>query len=212
MLVTCRWSIAPECTGVLILYFNAGYSFQADEALFPYNSFYAHRVWIMSARNKPLICAVLTSAWTQLIVIYFVLHPIGRNSTQNSATMLDSWVSPAGAISSAVCDAIITISIFIYLRPLRNSPLRKANYLRQFNFVFMQMGVITFTTNLTVLILLLCSPDLTSGKYLGIVAGTLLPQTYTNSMLAVLNARKPIRDRERDDQSAIVEIPTLIIV
>ncbi|KAL4065792.1 hypothetical protein V8B97DRAFT_1982018 [Scleroderma yunnanense] len=109
----------------------------------------------MSARNKPLICAVLTSAWTQLILGLVLL--LEENSTQNSATMLDSWVSPAGAISSAVCDAIITISIFIYLRPLRNSPLRKANYLRQFNFVFMQMGVITFTTNLTVLILLLVS-------------------------------------------------------
>ncbi|KAL4074030.1 hypothetical protein J3A83DRAFT_4233041 [Scleroderma citrinum] len=197
MLVTCRRSIAPECTGGLPCSSKCLLAFCVQ-------CFYAHRVWIMSGRNKPLICAVLTSAWTQLMLL------LEENSTQNSATVFDNWVSPVGAISSAVCDGIITISIFIYLRPLRNSPLWKASYLRQFNFIFIQMGIITFATTLTVLILY--SPDLTSGKYLSTAPGTILPKIYTNSMLAVLNARKPIRDRERADQSAIVEVPTLIIV
>ncbi|KAL4078509.1 hypothetical protein V8B97DRAFT_1915061 [Scleroderma yunnanense] len=155
MLVTCRRSIAPECTG--------GLPWQMNAVILKANVMVI-LLCTQSLDNSPLRGHSSFWGW-------------------NSATVFDNWVSPVGAISSAVCDGIITISIFIYLRPLRNSPLWKASYLRQFNFIFIQMGIITFATTLTVLILY--SPDLTSGKYLSTAPGTILPKIYTNSMLAV---------------------------
>ncbi|KAL4077592.1 hypothetical protein J3A83DRAFT_4185942 [Scleroderma citrinum] len=180
--------------------------------------FYAHRVWIMSARNKLLICAVLTCSCAQLVSLLIskiqVLLAEG-NSTHNITTLFDTWFGAFDGISCAVCDAIITISVFIYLRPLRNSPVR-------FNFLFVQMGLITLNpitgclliidfSVTTLMVAILYDPVLTSGKYLTATPGAILSKTYTNSMLALLNARKQIRDRERANPSA-VEIPTLATI
>lgn len=49
------------------------------------------------------------------------------------------------------------------------------------------------------------------GKYLTAAPGAILGKTYSNSMLAVLNARKPIRDQQQQQQAQVrpSEIPTL---
>ncbi|KIM54265.1 hypothetical protein SCLCIDRAFT_386629 [Scleroderma citrinum Foug A] len=101
------------------------------------------------------------------------------------------------------------MSTFIYLRLLRNSPIRKIHHLHKFNFLFVQMGLITLVTTLMVAILYI--PVLSSGKYLTAAPGAILSKTYTNSMLALLNARKQMRDRERVNPSAI-EIPRLATI
>ncbi|KAL4077591.1 hypothetical protein J3A83DRAFT_4214841 [Scleroderma citrinum] len=49
---------------------------------------------------------------------------IAQVNSHDIAMLFNSWFCPAISMSSAICDAIITIGIFIYLRPLRNSPFR----------------------------------------------------------------------------------------
>ncbi|KIN96636.1 hypothetical protein M404DRAFT_1006659, partial [Pisolithus tinctorius Marx 270] len=145
--------------------------------------FYAHRVWIIGNRNK-----LLTGAVSGII-----------------DTLFSSPYSPMNALGSAICDAIITTSVFLYLRP-SGGLLRKENHIHRLNLVFVQMGLITFLTSLALAILYY--QDQLVGKYLTAAPGAILGKTYSNSMLAVLNARKPIRDQQQA-QARPSEIPTL---
>ncbi|KAL4071687.1 hypothetical protein V8B97DRAFT_1961770 [Scleroderma yunnanense] len=179
MLVTCRRNTSYGCTLALPWQLSVTLVTNCTVA-FCVQCFYAHRVWIMSARNKLLICAVLTCSCAQLVVGMILLAE--GNSTHNITTLFDTWFGAFDGISCAVCDAIITISVFIYLRPLRNSPVRyvqvmslcilgrdhrdvfflsvctypivrKVHYIHRFNFLFVQMGLITLVTTLMVAIL-----------------------------------------------------------
>ncbi|KAL4065944.1 hypothetical protein J3A83DRAFT_4261743 [Scleroderma citrinum] len=161
----------------------------------------------MSARNKPLICLVLIFACAQLV--FGMLFAADGYSTQNVTVLFNNWFCSVTSLASAICDLIITISAFIYLRPLRHSAIRKVHYIQQFNFIFMQMGLVTSITSLMVTIFY--SQFHTSVVYLASAPTMMLSKAYTNSMLAVLNARKSIRDRERANPSA-VELPTLPLI
>ncbi|KAL4077596.1 hypothetical protein J3A83DRAFT_4214962 [Scleroderma citrinum] len=84
--------------------------------------------------------------------------------------------------------------------------IRKVHFIHHLHFIFVQMGTITCATALTMVIFY---PQIqTSGTYLTIAPAGLLSKTYTNSMLAVLNARKTLRDRERANLS-VLELPTI---
>ncbi|KAL4065952.1 hypothetical protein J3A83DRAFT_4261854 [Scleroderma citrinum] len=154
----------------------------------------------MRTGNKPLICLVLSFACTQLV------FAASAYTTREVAALFDNWFCSVTSLSNAICDVIIMISTFIYLRPLRNSPIRKVHYIRQFNFIFMQMGLITSITSL--MLAIFYTQFHTPAMYLANAPTLMLSKTYTNSMLAVLNARKLVRDRERANPSA-VELPTL---
>ncbi|KIN96638.1 hypothetical protein M404DRAFT_242551 [Pisolithus tinctorius Marx 270] len=68
------------------------------------------------------------------------------------------------------------------------------------------MGLITFMGALAMTILYF--QDQLVGKYFTAAPGAILGKTYANSMLAVLNARKSIRDQQQA-QALPLEIPTL---
>lgn len=203
ILVSCRQNTSYYCTLGLPWDLNVSIVTNCLVAFFV-QCFYAHRVWIVSGQNKPLLCAVLATAWAQLI--FGILFMIEANAT-NSIT--NTLYCPLNSLASAACDAIITISIWIYLRPLRNSLLQKDQYIDQFNLIFVQMGMITFAT--CVLMIIFYSQIPVSGSYLTAGPGAVLSKTYTNSMLAVLNARKPFRDREHANLSAF-ELPTIMSI
>ncbi|KAL4071686.1 hypothetical protein V8B97DRAFT_425723 [Scleroderma yunnanense] len=63
----------------------------------------------------------------------------------------------------------------------------------------------------TFMVAILYSQAHISGKFLTAAPSGVLSKIYANSMLAVLNARKPIRDRERAGPS-VVELPTLVTI
>ncbi|KAI5983909.1 hypothetical protein EDD15DRAFT_2313321 [Pisolithus albus] len=69
------------------------------------------------------------------------------------------------------------------------------------------MGLITFASALTTSALYYDSDQ--AGQYFTAAPVSLLSKTYTNSMLAVLNARKRIRDRQQLEQASPSELPTL---
>ncbi|KAI6123064.1 hypothetical protein EV401DRAFT_1299617 [Pisolithus croceorrhizus] len=116
--------------------------------------------------------------------------------------------SAANALASAICDAIITASIYFCLRRSQNGlGLLQENSIQKLAFVFVQMGLITFTSALTTSALYYES-DLV-GRYFTAAPVSLLSKTYSNSMLAVLNARKCIRDQRQSAQASPSELPTL---
>ncbi|KAL4071692.1 hypothetical protein V8B97DRAFT_2109878 [Scleroderma yunnanense] len=202
VLVTCRRDISYECTlglpwdlyVVIVTMCSVAFCVQWCDAQFlicasepqaslPNYSFYAHRVWIISDRNKPLFCAVLTFACAQFI--FGMLFMAEGISTNNMAIMFNSWFCPLDSVSSAICDAIITISICVYLRPLRSSPFRKVHFIHHLHFIFVQMGTITCATALTMVIFY---PQIqTSGTYLTIAPAGLLSKSWYHFTPVSLN-------------------------
>ncbi|KAI6104487.1 hypothetical protein EV401DRAFT_666427 [Pisolithus croceorrhizus] len=89
---------------------------------FSVQCFYAHRVWIIGSRNMLLTAACLTG---------------------NIATLFSSQYALINALGSAICDMIITTSVFFYFRHSQARLLWRANYMCKLNLVFVQMGLIT---------------------------------------------------------------------
>ncbi|KIM65466.1 hypothetical protein SCLCIDRAFT_1159071 [Scleroderma citrinum Foug A] len=181
VLVSCRQNTSYYCT--LGLPWDLNKHYQGVHS----NQF--------SDQNKPLLCAVppdqLATAWAQLM---FTIEANAANSITNTL------YCPLNSLASAACDAIITISIWIYLRPLRNSPFHKDQYIDQFNLIFVEMGMITFATG--VLMMILYTQISASGSYLTAGPSAVLSKSqyrftttgvdltiyhiaYANSMLAV---------------------------
>lgn len=150
---------------------------------------------------------MLFAALTQLV--FGSLTVEDAYESDNVATFFSNPADSAvNALASAVCDAIITASVYFCLRrpgaglgPMRENPIQK------FNLVFVQMGLITFTSALTTSVLYYES-DLI-GQYFTAAPVSMLGKTYSNSMLAVLNARKPIRDRQQFVPASPSQLPTL---
>ncbi|KAL4080975.1 hypothetical protein J3A83DRAFT_4203732 [Scleroderma citrinum] len=103
--------------------------------------------------------------------------------TRSASVMFTSRFLPWNAIMSAICDAIITISIFWFLRSSYSGIIRSENYIQKLNRVFVQMGVVTFLNALMTAILYYQTGEV--GRSLTAGPGTVLCKSYTNSMLAV---------------------------
>ncbi|KAF8834843.1 hypothetical protein BDN67DRAFT_975715 [Paxillus ammoniavirescens] len=158
---------------------SAGCSTYFNSAL---DSFYAHTVWIISGHNRVITFGVMASTTAQFVVIGDVVRTPTLEALVNSK--YQAWSS----LSSATCDVIITTSVFYYLRPGRTGFIRRGNIIKRLNFYFIQDGQV--------------------GQYLTAAPGIILSKTYVNSMLAVLNSRKPIRD-QRDHPPTEIDVPTI---
>ncbi|KAI6030329.1 hypothetical protein EDC04DRAFT_91193 [Pisolithus marmoratus] len=219
-LINCRWNTTYACTlempwdfstalgtSCLVSFFVQWFeAFLTLRSAFSTsrNSFYAHRVWIIGNRNKLLTGAVFVTALVQ-VVFGFALLGVARY-TDNITTLFSSPYNPVNSLGSAVCDAIITASVSFYLRPSRTGLPRKDDNIQKLNLVFVQMGVITFLNAIAITILYY--QDNMVGKYFTTAPGTMKCKTYSNSLLAVLNARKSIRDQQ-EAQAPPLELPTL---
>lgn len=168
--------------------------------------FYAHRVWIIGGRNELLTCGVILAAFAQLAFGASALED--AYDSNNIATYFSNPDLAANALASAICDAVITASVFFCLRRSQNgSVLLQENSIQKLSLIFVQMGLITFASALTTSALYYDSDQ--AGQYFTAAPVSLLSKTYTNSMLAVLNARKRIRDRQQLEQASPSELPTL---
>ncbi|KIJ10785.1 hypothetical protein PAXINDRAFT_101915 [Paxillus involutus ATCC 200175] len=109
--------------------------------------------------------------------------------TPTFSVLSDSRFTSWSALSSAICDAIITSSVYYYLRPARTGIVRKGNIIKRLNFVFIQMGLLSFINALAV-VLLYSIQDRLLGQYLTAAPGIILGKSYVNSMLAVSASKK----------------------
>ncbi|KAI6105286.1 hypothetical protein EDD16DRAFT_1633184 [Pisolithus croceorrhizus] len=99
---------------------------------------------------------------------------------------------------------IITTSVFFYFRHSQARLLWRANYMCKLNLVFVQMGLITSSSAITLAILYF--QDQLTAQYLTAAPGCMLSKAYSNSMLAVLNARKLVYNQQ---QALSLELPAL---
>ncbi|KAL4073140.1 hypothetical protein V8B97DRAFT_1916554 [Scleroderma yunnanense] len=74
-------------------------------------------------------------------------------SVHSTSVMFTSQFLLWTSFASAVCNAIITISIFWFLQSSQTNIIRSENYVQKLNHIFIQMGMITFANSLMTAIL-----------------------------------------------------------
>ncbi|KAI6147975.1 hypothetical protein BKA82DRAFT_4146690 [Pisolithus tinctorius] len=202
-LILCRWKTTNSCTLRLPwdLSANLGSGFFVS---FFVQCFYAHRVWIIGGQSKLLMGIVLFVALTALVLGFLMLGDMYNNN--DLGALFNNPYSPVNALASAICDGIITTSIYLSLRRSQSGLLQKQNSLQKLNIVFVQMGTITSLSALSMAILYYQNQPV--GEYLTSAPGFMISKAYSNSMLAVLNARKLVNDQQQLAPSPS-ELPTL---
>ncbi|OAX35314.1 hypothetical protein K503DRAFT_376933 [Rhizopogon vinicolor AM-OR11-026] len=202
LLVVCRRNDSPKCqiipwelfTGILL----------ACALSFIVQCFYAHRIWIITCKNRKLTGSVLVTALAQ--------YGLGTSAailtaqTRNAASAFTSRLEIPYSVASATCEALISGIILLYLRPGRNGVKRSNNYIQQLIVISVQMGVF----NSLVAIVWLLLHFIQGGSYWTAFPAAILCKSNANSLLAVLNARKSIRSQQRNHIS-LIPLSTIIV-
>ncbi|KAG1734595.1 hypothetical protein EDB19DRAFT_1142914 [Suillus lakei] len=91
------------------------------------------------------------------------------------------------------------------MRPARTDNIRRKsrNHVSKMMWIFVSMGLLPCIMAITVAVL-----DSFVGQFYTAAPGAVIGKSYMNSMMAVLNARKSIRDRERLGYN-LTELPTI---
>lgn len=170
-------------------------------------SFYIHRVWIISGRNKLVIGPICVAAFFQILFGLLCTGTVLK--ARDWQVMFNDPVYPAlAAGSSSVCDALITTSVAYFLRTKRSQMHRRENYIRQLKIVFMEMGLMSCIMS-ALLAVTLTFQDPQARQYWAAAPAPILIKTYFNSMLAVLNARKVIRERQVEGGGLMYDLATI---
>ncbi|KAG0708168.1 hypothetical protein DFH29DRAFT_522228 [Suillus ampliporus] len=166
--------------------------------------FYAHRVWIITEHNRfitGIICVLaIASFGFGMITSGLMFH------TRSPDVLFDTKWSQFAAFADALCDLVITGTVWWFLRPARTGNVRSKsrNYLKPLTQIFVNMGLFSCFVAVTMAVLY----QVQNGQFYSAAPGALLGKTYLNSMMAVLNARKSIRERQRVSRS-MTELPTI---
>ncbi|KAF8429461.1 hypothetical protein L210DRAFT_3563429 [Boletus edulis BED1] len=145
--------------------------------------FYAHRIWISEFRRLPTATTLMQFAFGMSTV-----------STRSIVALSSSPWSPRSALMSAICDVLITGSVFFYLREGRREVPRSQNYFRHLTIVFINMGLFTCLVSVGWCLVYVVQ----GGQFFVALPTAFISKAYTNSMMAVLNARKAVREREEE--------------
>lgn len=123
--------------------------------------------------------------------------------------MFDHPEYPAlAAGASSACDALITILVAYFLRTERPQMRGQDNYIHHLKVVFMEMGLLSCIISLVVVMALMLG-DSKARSYWAIAPGLILTKAYFNSMLAVLNTRRVIRERQVEAHGLMYDLVTL---
>ncbi|KAH7914011.1 hypothetical protein BJ138DRAFT_503787 [Hygrophoropsis aurantiaca] len=120
--------------------------------------------------------------------------------------MFDLGSVPYGTIVLAIsvaCDALISGSIYYYLRPGRAGIKRTETRIQNITTIFVNMGFLTCITSLAMIVLFFAK----AGNYIAAPA-PIACKSYVNSVLAILNARKPVAPPKK---ATTFELPTIQI-
>ncbi|KAG2348435.1 hypothetical protein BDR05DRAFT_957044 [Suillus weaverae] len=146
----------------------------------------------------------MSSSWF-LVVGGLALH------TRSSEVMFSTKWSPISSFTGALCDCIVTGSIWLFMRPARTGNVRRKsrNYISEMMWIFINMGLFSCIVAITVAVLYMFQDGLI-GQFYTAAPGAVIGKSYMISMMAVvrLNARKSIRERERLGYN-LTELPTI---
>jgi len=169
-------------------------------------SFYAHRVWIISGNKKHITIAILVTAILQFGIGGWYTFVVLRDGTIEFL-YTDPFILYGAAVST-LCDILITGAAFKYMR--KTDLRRRVNFIQDLAVVFINMGALTCLISITVGAVYLIQSA--SDRYWVGAPGIAIVRGYVNSNLAVLNARWPIRQREERRLEHSIELPTLSII
>lgn len=224
ILISCRRSTSLECTTKLPWQMVLGV-FMACWIVFAVQCFYAHRVWIITEHNRlitGIICAFATTAFGQFFrsqipniwlfrtVVFGTITGGLIFYTRNPVDLFGKKWCQVSAVAGALCDILITGTVWWFLRPARTDNVRSQPiYLNKLTQIFVNMGLFTCIVAI-VMVALYQVQDGGLGQFYSALPGSLLAKTYLNSMMAVLNARKSIRERQQLEVGrSPMELPTI---
>ncbi|KAF8873179.1 hypothetical protein CPB84DRAFT_648890 [Gymnopilus junonius] len=188
----------PLALGVIV------WSFKVVIVLFV-QSLYALRVWKLG-RHFHRIWPVLVVA---IVVSGYVIGILLAVKVYNIKTFLEltevAWVIYASFASATAIDIVIAIAICFYLGRSRSSFSGTTYRIIKIMQYVLVSGFLTSACSLSALITFAVMP--TTLIFLGIEF--LLTKLYINSYLAMLNARKSVRDDESSAFSSISRIMNL---
>ncbi|KAG1888134.1 hypothetical protein F4604DRAFT_1899772 [Suillus subluteus] len=152
-------------------------------------SFYAHRVWIITEYNR-LITGIIVNTNLQcaFAIAAFVFGMITGGLifyTRNPVDLFGKKWCQISAVAGALCDILITGTVWWFLRPARTDNVRSnPNYLNKLTQIFVNMGLFTCIVAIAMVVLYQVQ-DGGLGQFYSALPGSLLAKTYLNSMMAV---------------------------
>ncbi|KAH7926562.1 hypothetical protein BV22DRAFT_340740 [Leucogyrophana mollusca] len=188
LVIFCRHDTSRGCPSTLpweaIMAAICSYSIT-----FVVQSFYAYRLWIISGRNKLITGTVLATALAQIVLGMMCMASVIRTGSP-TAERITLVIASSAAGMSTICDSVITVCIFFYLQPKRSGIKRAGTAIQQLIDVSIQTGLLTCLISLAVFILMW----IYDGQYWLNAFAPVFCKSYVNSLLAVLNARKSMRE------------------
>ncbi|KAJ8586830.1 hypothetical protein M405DRAFT_339725 [Rhizopogon salebrosus TDB-379] len=167
-------------------------------------SFYVHRVWIISGRNKLVTGTIILAAFSQILFGLLCVTVIVDTGDWRAIVIYPTYPALAAGASS-VCDALITISVAYFLRTERLRVHRRDNFVCQLKIVFIEAGLMSCLLSVSVVVTLSLKEPTVRQSW-GSAPGPILTKAYFNSMLAVLNTRKAIRQRRLEAHGQMYEL------
>ncbi|EJD37836.1 hypothetical protein AURDEDRAFT_173111 [Auricularia subglabra TFB-10046 SS5] len=151
--------------------------------------FYAFRLFRLT-ESRVLLGVILTlSSVTLPLVIYAAVMEFNFDASAVSGG--PAVVSSASLFLIIVCDAVITVSMIRFLRQNRTHIKRTDSMMTSLSNYTLASGLTTLVGSCLVVVTYLAAPR--SPIYQAIIF--VLPHLYTNSLLALLNARRSLRER-----------------
>ncbi|KAG2752996.1 hypothetical protein P692DRAFT_20724305, partial [Suillus brevipes Sb2] len=196
---SCFRSKSPRCqawdtVAMILLFVSATLPFIVQ-------SFYCHRVWIISDKKIYATIPIILFAFSSYVLGLSQLAGQQAGAFANDAILK---ISAAAAIQSILCDLTISFSVYFYLRPGRTGVRRMDTRIQGITHNFISMGFLVWQVFLLAIsICILYWADAPAA--IGGVA-MVLRSSYTNSFLTVLNARKP----PGRVQTMEIELPTTL--
>ncbi|KAH7913784.1 hypothetical protein BJ138DRAFT_1145256 [Hygrophoropsis aurantiaca] len=167
---------------------------------FSVQSFYARRLWTISGNNAILTGTVYLLSAVQLVLgsVLVVFGSLHVSITFSTPFMLSAL------ICAVATDIIISGCVYFYLRPGRFGIKRTETRLRHLTIVSINMGFLTCAVGLMATVFV-SKPEL---GYDVSAAGMIIVKCHINSVLAVLNARKPSRPGKQPDPLSTIQLPS----
>lgn len=195
--VNCFRSTSPSCqawdTAAMILLFVS------ITLPFMVQSFYCHRVWIISGKNIYVAIPIILFAVSSYVLGLILIPPQEAGAFSSDAILK---ISAAGAFQSVLCDSTISLSVYFYLRPERAGVHRTDTRIQNITEKFTIMGFLVCLLAISIFILYWANGFAAIGG-----VAMVLRSSYANSLLSTLNARKlPGRPQPMD-----IELPTISV-
>lgn len=157
---------------------------------------YTYRVWIMSEKNRLLLCMLIFLMTCQLVagIAFDILQEVHGDAGHLHIRVNDIFGTLSMG-SRMACDILISISLVYYLNKWRSEIRRTENVIDGIIVYVVGVGVVTSAFSALVFITWLALPH----QFLFMLFFSILSKLYVNSLLVTLNARASLRNKNNTE-------------